>query len=129
MIRTGLVASVPVVLLMSVVTQVRADAGGDPVMGKRLFAQCGSCHTIAADGPSTIGPNLHGIIGRKAASVPGFAYSEALQKSAIVWSEPELDAFIKQPSAFIPGTKMVFLGVTKDKARADIIAYIKEATK
>lgn len=129
MLRTGLLLGFPVLILMSLVADVRADGGGDPIMGRRLFAQCGSCHTTAADGPSTVGPNLHGILGRKAASDPDFTYSEAMKESDVVWNERELDEFIKQPSAFIPGTKMVFLGVSKEKARADIIAYLKEATR
>ncbi len=128
MIRNGPRCCSLVLLIVSA-SVVRAEGGGDPVMGKRLFAQCGSCHSIAADAPSTVGPNLHGILGRKAGSLPGFAYSPAMQASTVVWGESELDAYIKQPANFLPGTKMVFLGVTKDKARADIIAYIKEATQ
>jgi cytochrome c len=129
MIRNGLPRSFSVLILMIAASAVHAEGGGDPVMGKRLFAQCGSCHTVAAGGPSTVGPNLHGLIGRKAGSLRGFGYSEAMQKSNIVWGESELDAYIKQPSSFVPGTKMVFLGVSKDQARADIIAYLKEATQ
>ena len=117
------------VLQTGVVATAYAEGGGDPVMGKRLFAQCTACHAAAPDVPGKIGPSLHGIMGRKAAAVEGFAYSDALQKSAVVWNERELDEFIKQPAKFIPGTKMVFLGVAKDQARADIIAYLKEATK
>lgn len=128
MMRAGLLLCFPVLLLLSPASVVHAE-GGDPVMGKRLFAQCSSCHVIVVDAPSTVGPNLHGLFGRKAGSLPGFAYSEAMQKSGITWGESELDAYVKQPAGFVPGTKMVFLGVPKDKARADIIAYLKEATK
>lgn len=129
MIRVELLLSSALLLVIASASSVRAESGGDPVMGKRLFAQCGSCHTTAAGGPSPVGPNLHGLFGRKAGSLPGFAYSEAMQASKIVWSDTELDAYIKQPSSFVPGTKMVFMGVAKDKARADILAYLKEATK
>lgn len=129
MIRNGLPRSSALLFLMVTASAVHAEGGGDPIMGKRLFAQCGSCHSIVADKPSIVGPNLHGILGRKSGTSPGFAYSEAMQKSNIVWGESELDAYIKQPSSYVPGTKMAFLGVTKDQARADIIAYIKEATK
>jgi cytochrome c len=116
-------------LLLFLGTVVRADDAGDPVMGKRLFAQCGSCHAVEANGAEKIGPSLHGLFGRKAGAVPAFAYSQAMRESGIVWDAHQLGAFIKQPSVFLPGTRMAFLGVAKDQARADIIAYLQEATK
>lgn len=112
-----------------VFVEVRASGGGDTAMGRRLFAQCGSCHATSPDAPEKIGPNLHGIFGKKAGSNPDFAYSEAMKESGVVWGERELDRFIEKPSDFIPGNKMVFLGVSKEQARADIIAYLKEATE
>jgi len=117
------------VIAMLVLAGPVAQADGDPVMGKRLFAQCGSCHTTQADGSGRIGPSLHGLFGRKAGALDGFAFSAAMQKSGIVWDERSLDEYIKEPASRVPGTKMVFLGVQKDQARADIIAYLKEATQ
>jgi cytochrome c len=108
---------------------VPAAEEGDPVMGKRMFAQCGSCHSVSADGPPKVGPHLHGLFGRKAGSVEGFAYSQAMQQSGIVWDETSLDAYMKKPAEFIPGNKMVFAGVPKDQMRKDILAYLKEATQ
>ena len=105
-----------------------AEVTGDPVMGKRLFAQCMACHATTADAPQKLGPTLHGIFGRKAAALPDFDYSDALRSSAIVWDGAKLDAFIKHPAKVVPGTKMVFLGVSKDQARADILAYLRQAT-
>jgi cytochrome c len=118
-----------VLIVIAVISEARADGGGDPVMGKRQFAQCGACHTIDKGGPNKVGPNLNGIFGRKAASIAGFEYSDAMRKSEVIWDERSLDAFIKQPSAFISGTAMTFLGVPKDQARADLIAYLKEMGK
>jgi cytochrome c len=106
-----------------------AHADGDPEMGKRQFAPCTACHTVEAGGPAKIGPNLHGIIGRKSGSVEGFAYSEPMKALNIVWDEEKLDTWIKKPSAMVPGTKMAFIGVSNDAVRANIIAYLKEATK
>jgi cytochrome c len=116
-------------ILLWAMSQAYADGGGDPAVGKRQFAPCTSCHSIEADAPDKIGPSLHSIVGRKAGSLPGFSYSEAMQKSGIVWDEHLLDAYIKQPSAVVPGNKMAFFGVKNDQARADIIAYLKEAAK
>jgi cytochrome c len=126
--RSGLLG-LSTIMAIAFVTEVHADSGGDPAMGRRLFAPCSSCHTTEANVPAKLGPTLHGIFGRKAGSLPGFSYSEAMQKSGIVWNESTLDAYIKEPSAVVPGNKMLFSGVPKDQARADIIAYLKQATK
>ena len=106
-----------------------AQAAGDPVLGKRQFAPCTSCHTLAKGEPDKVGPNLHGVMGSKAGTRGAFNYSDALKKSGIVWDEAKLDEYIKKPSAFIPGNKMAFVGVVKDDVRANIVAYVKEATK
>jgi cytochrome c len=117
------------VVLASLVVDARADDVADPMKGKRLFAQCGACHTTADGGPSSVGPNLYGLFGRKAGSLPGFAYSEAMQKADIIWDERKLNEYITLPAAFIANNKMVFPGVPKPADRAAIIAYLKEATR
>jgi cytochrome c len=103
-----------------------AGADGDPIAGKRLFAQCLSCHTIAEGEPGRIGPNLHGIFTRKAASAADFVYSDAMKSSGIVWTQSELDAYIKSPSARVPGNKMAFMGVGNNQQRADITSYLEK---
>ncbi len=124
MLRVALIASVT---LMLGAQMARAD--GDPDMGKRQFAPCTACHTTEEGGPDKVGPNLHGVIGRKAGTKPGFAYSDALKNSGIVWDEAKLDEWIKKPAALVPGTKMAFIGISNDQVRANIIAYLKQATK
>jgi cytochrome c len=105
-----------------------ARADGDPDLGKRQFAPCSSCHSVDAGGPDKVGPNLHGVIGRKAGTKEGFAYSDALKNAGFTWDEAKIDAWITKPAALVPGTKMAFLGVSNPAVRANIIAYLKQAT-
>jgi len=124
MLRAHLTASVALIVIART-----ALADGDPDLGKRQFAQCMACHTVEDGGPNKVGPNLHDIFGRKAGTLPGFSYSDALKNSGIVWDEAKIDEWIKKPAALVPGTKMAFFGVANDQARANIIAYLKQATK
>ena len=104
-------------------------ADGNADMGKRQFGPCTSCHTVEAGGPNKVGPNLHGILGRKSGTKADFAYSDAMKKAGITWDDASLDKYITKPAEFIPGNKMAFLGVPKPEVRANIIAYLKEVTK
>jgi cytochrome c len=96
--------------------------------GKHKLAQCRSCHTTAQGGPAMTGPNLWGVFGRKAGTVEGFAYSDPLKATAITWDTAKLDAWITDPRAMVPGTKMSFFGVKDAKDRVDVIAYLKVET-
>ncbi|GAO40721.1 putative cytochrome c [Sphingomonas changbaiensis NBRC 104936] len=88
------------------------------------FAPCSICHTVAPN-QNRIGPTLNKIVGRPKASVPGFAYSPAMKAQKGVWSEAELDAFIANPKAKVPGTRMVYAGMTDPAKRARLIAWLK----
>ena len=88
------------------------------------FAPCVACHGgkgSAAD----LGPNLGGVFGRKAGSRDDFRYSRPLARSGVVWNEQNLDAFLKAPDQFIPGTRMPFEGVASDAERAAIIQHLR----
>jgi cytochrome c2 len=107
---------------------IPARAAGDAKNGEQIFNQCKPCHSLEA-GKNGIGPTLHGLLGRKAGTVPGYSYSAAMQSSGIVWNEDTLAKFLADPSTFVPGTKMVSAGI-RDKAQLDdLIAYLKEATQ
>lgn len=96
---------------------------GDPVRGQAVFARCLACHTVAA-GQNRLGPSLAGVVGRRAAAVPGFRYSPAMQKSRQAWTRENLDRFIAAPAAAMPGNTMSFPGVPDARDRADLIAYL-----
>ena len=103
-------------------------AAADPEKGKVLFLQCRACHSLEAGGANKVGPNLHGFFGRKAGLAPGFTYSDVVTQSGIVWSEEALDHWLARPSEFLPGNRMVFVGIRKPEDRANLIEYLKRET-
>jgi cytochrome c len=104
-------------------------AAGDASRGQRLFRACAACHALARDKNMT-GPSLAGVWNRKAGELKSFhRYSPALKSSDIVWNDDTLDAWIKDPRGMIPGTTMTFPGMKDAQARADLLAFLKEATQ
>jgi cytochrome c len=92
--------------------------------GEKAFAKCQSCHTINAGGANGIGPNLHGTMGKAVAGHAGFAYSAELKAVGGTWDWDKMDAWLKNPKAMVPGTKMSFAGLGKVEDRAAIAAYL-----
>lgn len=97
---------------------------GDYEAGRRVFAQCRSCHTIEAGAPNRVGPNLHGVFGREIGSLEGFNYSQAVQDADFVWDGAQLDHWLANPQSFLPGNRMAFAGVRNETQRRDLIAYL-----
>lgn len=108
-----------------------AFADGDAVAGKEVYKKCMVCHT-ATEKKNKVGPDQVGIVGRAAASVEGFKYSDAMKAKGaegLVWDEANLAAYVKDPKGFIPGNKMAFAGIQDDQQIADLIAYLKADPK
>lgn len=103
-----------------------ASADVDLVKGEQIYRHCQGCHSIDRN---RVGPMHKGLFGRPAGTVPGFAYSEAMKNSGIVWNEQTLDRFLQGPRKMVPGTKMTYAGVADPQDRANLIAYLKQATK
>jgi cytochrome c len=92
--------------------------------GAKVFKKCAACHSIDKGGANKIGPALWGVVNRKIGGVQGFKYSTAMAKYGKNWSFEELNGFLHKPMKYIKGTKMGFIGLKKDKDRANVIAYM-----
>jgi nitrite reductase (NO-forming) len=101
--------------------------GGDAEQGRQVYRKCQACHSLEA-GKNALGPSLAGIIGKKAASVPNYAYSEALRASGLTWDISALDRYLLDPQATVPGNKMPFPGLRTADERKDVIAYLAAAS-
>jgi cytochrome c len=120
------------ILVLSAVAAVMlasapAFADGDAANGEKVFIKCKACHENE-QGVSKIGPTLKGIVGRKTASIEGYAYSDAMKAKGAagqVWDEATLTAYLPDPKAYVPGTKMAFAGLKNPQEVADVIAYLK----
>lgn len=119
----------------AVATPTSAISTGDTALtsaGEHVFKRCRACHEIGPAARNKLGPALNGIIGRKAGSIAGFAYSPANRSAGeqgLVWTEGELDAYLADPRKHMPGNRMAFVGLKDDKDRADVIAYLKSFAK
>jgi cytochrome c len=111
MLAIALIAAVPT-----------AATAADAEAGKTVFHKCQACHQL---GKNAVGPNLVGVVGRKAGTASDFNYSEAVKNSGITWDEANLNEWLQGPSKKILGTKMIFAGVKDDTDRANLIEYLK----
>jgi len=104
----------------------RAD---EPSPGEAMLQKCEICHTLNDGGANKAGPNLHGIYGRQAGTAKGFAFSDAMKNSGIVWDDDTLAKFLRDTKDSLPGNRMSFPGITDGAVLADLLARLKQATQ
>jgi cytochrome c len=108
--------------LASIGAATAQDAAG----GEKVFAKCKVCHQIGEGAKNLVGPVLNGVVGRKAGTYPDYHYSDANKNSGITWDDATLKEYLKGPQKMVPGTKMVFPGLSSDEDIANVIAYLKQ---
>ena len=94
--------------------------------GRGIYERCGACHSLERD---RVGPRHCSLFGRRAGSVPGFAYSDAMRNSGIVWNRRTLDRFLADPVGTVPGTFMTYAGIRDPEERAQLLAFLEVATR
>ncbi len=100
----------------------------DAAKGQAIFNRCRACHAIGPGAQNKAGPQLNGVVGRKAAAVAGFDYSDAMKAqgaAGLVWTEAKLAAYLQSPDAFLPGGVMAFAGVKDAGQLKDLLAFLK----
>jgi cytochrome c len=110
----------------ALVASIGVAAAQDAAAGEKVFAKCKICHQIGEGAKNMVGPVLNGVVGRPAGTYPGYHYSDANKNSGLTWDEATLKEYLKDPRAKVPGTKMVFPGLTSDADIANVIAYLKQ---
>jgi len=114
------------ILTLAALTTLPALAG-DVEKGRMLFERCAYCHDPLPNAPIAA-PDLKGVFGRPAGSVPGYKYSDAMAakgREGLVWTEENLHAFVRNPKEFVPGTVMPFKGLKRRSKRDDLFAFLK----
>jgi cytochrome c len=110
-----------------------AAEAGDPERGERAFQQCYACHSVDPEEVDLPGPNLAGVLGRRAGTWAQFAYSPAMRAAGsergLVWTRETLDAFLADPQGFLPGNSMAYAGLREPSMRADVTAYLAHGKK
>jgi cytochrome c len=120
------IAAAACLLPVAAIDAQTSVATGDPEAGATVFKKCLACHKVGPAAKNGVGPILNGVVGRRAGTYPGYAYSDANKASGAVWNEATLAAYLPAPREFMPGTKMSFAGLEKPKDVADVIAYLKQ---
>lgn len=130
--RIALAAAAAIAVIAAAVLRwPAAAADGDPARGERVFQHCYSCHSVDPQETANLsGPSLWRIVGRRAATLQGFDYSDALKArgaEGLVWDAAAIEAFVADPQGYLPGVSMGFFGIGDARQRADLIAYLRRA--
>jgi cytochrome c len=112
-------------VLVATLAACSSRAGAGAPSGEAVFRKCAICHRMEAGAPNGIGPNLHGVFGRKAASLPNFNYSPAMRGTGFTWDAKTLDRYLTAPQRVVPGTRMTFSGLPDAPSRKAVIGYLK----
>jgi cytochrome c2 len=118
------------ILAMSALWATSASAA-DAAHGETVFKQCKVCHAVGPGAKAGVGPEQNNVVGSKAGSRTGYNYSPAMKEAGekgLVWTEENIEKYLENPKAVVPGTKMIFPGLKKAEDRADVIAYLKTQT-
>lgn len=121
------VAALAGAMLVSPSVAAPPAPSGDAVKGKAVFARCAACHRVDPTATGGMGPNLAGVHGRRAGTLPGYAYSPAMKASGLKWDDATLSRYLAAPTKVVPGTKMMAPPVGDPQDRANVIAYLKTA--
>ena len=123
---TRAAAAAPILLLALVLAACGREQPVDQVeAGRKVFARCANCHQVGPGARNLFGPELNGIIGRRAGGLPGYAYSPALKQAGFTWDEAKLAAFVRDPEQVVPGNAMRFWGLSDERQVADLLAYLR----
>ena len=114
------------IAMAALAASVGAAAAQDAAAGEKVFAKCKICHQVGEGAKNGVGPVLNGVVGRKAGSEEGYNYSTANKSSGLTWDDATLKQYLKNPRAMVPGTKMIFPGISNEKDIDDVIVYLKQ---
>ncbi|MCU1752297.1 c-type cytochrome [Pseudomonas sp. 6D_7.1_Bac1] len=113
-------------LLNAGVFSTQAEAAGDAEAGEKLFNRiCGGCHQVGGSARGSFGPQLNAIFGRHAGSTTDYQYSSSMKSSGVVWTRETLAAYIEAPKAVVPGTRMIFWGISDPEKIENLLAYLQ----
>jgi cytochrome c len=120
------ILQVGVLAIVAVAASAELAVAQDAEAGAKVFMKCHACHQTGEGAKIAVGPVLNGVVGRPAGTYPGYSYSEANKNSGLVWDEATLKEYLKNPRGKVPGTKMIFPGLSKDEDIENVIAYLKQ---
>jgi cytochrome c len=111
---------------LMVLTSTAGAVAQDAAAGEKVFAVCKACHQIGETAKNAVGPVLNGVIGRKAGTFAGYAYSDANKNSGLTWDDATFRDYIRDPRTKVPGTKMIYAGLKDEQKANDLLAYLKQ---